>query len=174
MYAGWDEYTFVAGEIHQQLFSATAQREPKEILIGRAKQFASRLTKIQDFVKVSCSLYLKRSSLCPPKTLSNYLYPQPEDGKLEAMHMYAAVGLEIIMYSLQAVVYRIIPPETQDAHPLQCCNECVEASRNALSLLVQFGQMMLHDKRESWSIMFNLYIFCSICGGPFANNMAES
>jgi len=72
------------------------------------------------------------------------------------MHIHAALGLEIIMYSLQAVVYRIIPRENPPSHPLQCCDACLNASRRALELMVQFGQMMLQVKPEAWTIILNL------------------
>lgn len=69
--------------------------------------------------------------------------------------------LDIIMALLLTVVYRTLPPQDPTSHPLQCSNECVDAARMSLSLLVEIGERSRIHKSRSWHYFLNLYVFPS-------------
>lgn len=63
----------------------------------------------------------------------------------------------MMMHSLLAIVYRILPPISARPHPLQCSDECVGAARMALSALVKVGQDVLqHSDAVRWGMLLNV------------------
>ena len=71
----------------------------------------------------------------------------------------AVLSLNVVVYSLQTLIYRCIPPP-QPAHPLQFCEECVSAARIALKQLVAaWQQIKLQDDQAgrmfiNWTLLF--------------------
>lgn len=51
IYAAFIEWTAVAGEIHLQLFSISAQQQPLSTRVERAQSFASRILQMQKALK---------------------------------------------------------------------------------------------------------------------------
>ncbi|KAI8961018.1 hypothetical protein F5Y11DRAFT_243790 [Daldinia sp. FL1419] len=136
VYGGLLDYSIVAGEIQQKLFSASALRAPQQTRIQYAREFASRLLRIQESVAAI-----------------------PEDDPIwEKMFFAAAVLLDIKMYCLLTIVYRIFPPSSVQSHPLQCSDECVDAARTALSKVVEAGEHMLQKDPFRWQMFLNVIL----------------
>ncbi|KAI5924816.1 hypothetical protein F4810DRAFT_700572 [Camillea tinctor] len=136
VYAAFIDYAIVTGEIQQKLFSASARQASQEVRIQRVREFAARIIAIQSSI-----------------TYPNQEYPTPDE-----MFSAAAVALNIMMYSLLTIVYRILPPSSVQAHPLQCSDECVDAARIALTKLVKVGEHMLRVSPVGWSFLLNLIL----------------
>ncbi|KAI1503633.1 hypothetical protein F5X99DRAFT_375034 [Biscogniauxia marginata] len=134
VYGAFIDYAIVTGEIQQKLFSASARHASQEVRIQHVRGFAARLMDIQESVR----------------------HPNQEYPTLEEMSSAAAVALNIMMYSLLTIVYRILPPSSMQAHPLQCSDECVDAARLALSMLVKTGEHMLQTNPFGWGMLLNL------------------
>ncbi|OTB20750.1 hypothetical protein K445DRAFT_92437 [Daldinia sp. EC12] len=136
VYGGLLDYSIVAGEIQQKLFSASALRAPQQTRIQYAKEFASRLLRIQEAVAA---------------------IPQ-DDPIWDKLFFAAGVLLDIKMYCLLTIVYRILPPSSVQSHPLQCSYECVDAARTALSKVVDAGKLMLQKNPFGWSMFLNVIL----------------
>ncbi|KAI0600387.1 hypothetical protein F4775DRAFT_545619 [Biscogniauxia sp. FL1348] len=136
VYGAFVDYAIVSGEIQQKLFSASARQASQEVRTQRVREFAARLMAIQDTI-----------------TYPNQEYPTPDE-----MFSAAAVALNIMMYSLLTIVYRILPPSSVQAHPLQCADECVDAARVALTKLVKAGEHMLQVSPVGWGFLLNLIL----------------
>lgn len=136
IYAGLLDYSIVAGEIQRKLFSASALHFPQQNRVQYAREFASKLLKIQESVAVI-----------------------PEDGPIWDKGFFAAaVLLDIKMYCLLTIVYRILPPSSVQSHPLQCSDECVDAARTALSKVVEAGEYMLRQDPFRWYMFLNVIL----------------
>ncbi|KAI0114761.1 hypothetical protein F4814DRAFT_439883 [Daldinia grandis] len=134
IYAGLLDYSIVAGEIQRKLFSASALRAPQQNRVQYAREFASKLLEIQESVAAI-----------------------PEDDPIwDKVFFAAAVLLDIKMYCLLTIVYRILPPSSVQSHPLQCSDECVEAARTALSKVVEAGEHMLRKDPFGWYMFLNV------------------
>lgn len=72
------------------------------------------------------------------------------------MFSYVIVVLELMLHSLLTIVYRILPPRSAQAHPLQCSDECVAEARMALSALVRAGEDMLQISPLGWSMLVSV------------------
>ena len=86
----------------------------------------------------------------------------------------AVLSLNVVVYSLQTLIYRCIPPP-QPAHPLQFCEECVSAARIALKqLVVAWQQIKLQDDQAgrmfiNWTLLFVPFVpFIVIFGNVIA------
>ncbi|KAI0845083.1 hypothetical protein F5Y00DRAFT_247284 [Daldinia vernicosa] len=136
VYAGLLDYAVVAGEIQRKLFSASALRAPQQKRVQYAREFASKLLKIQKSVAAI-----------------------PEDDPIwDKVFFAAAVLLDIKMYCLLTIVYRILPPSSVQSHPLQCSDECVEAARTALSKVVEAGERVLQKDPFGWYMFLNVIL----------------
>ena len=87
----------------------------------------------------------------------------------------ASLSLNVVAYSLLALIYRCIPPP-QPAHPLQFCEECVSVARIALKQLVAaWQQLQLQDEQAgrmfiNWTLLFVPFIpFIVIFGNVIAH-----
>ncbi|KAI1804338.1 hypothetical protein F4811DRAFT_561903 [Daldinia bambusicola] len=128
--------SIVAGEIQQKLFSASALRAAQQTRIEYAKEFASRLLRIKEAVAAVHG-------------------DDPIWGKL---FFAAGVLLDIKMYCLLTIVYRILPPRSAQPHPLQCSDECVDAARAALSRVVEAGNHILQKSPFGWTMFLNVVL----------------
>ncbi|KAF2166986.1 hypothetical protein M409DRAFT_23030 [Zasmidium cellare ATCC 36951] len=159
MYAAFIEWTAVAGEIHLQLFSISAQQQPLSVRVERAQSFASRILQMQ-------------------KALRTSEHGDPEQGELTFQGGLRI--LDIMAYGYLTIVYRIIPPFQQKPHPLQCCDECVDAARKSLTALVQVGERVMRKKPIWWSLFLNMTVsivpfvsFIVIVGHTIATSSAN-
>ncbi len=66
----------------------------------------------------------------------------------------AVLSIDVVVYSLQTLIYRCIPPR-QPAHPLQFCEECVTAARIALKRLVIAWQEIKLQDDQAWKMFIN-------------------
>ncbi|KAK7754301.1 hypothetical protein SLS62_003594 [Diatrype stigma] len=154
------DYAVMTGEIQQDLFSASAQRASQSVRIEHVRTFASRIRGIQETVR---SVSENRN-----------------DPSWDDMHGYAISIMELRLHSLLTLVYRILPPSSAQAHPLQCADECVEAARMALSTLVKVGNDMMQITPKGWRIVLNVVLslvpfvsFIVLAGNAIATTSAE-
>lgn len=68
-------------------------------------------------------------------------------------------------YGYLTIVYRIVPPWQPKPHPLQCCDECVDAARKSLTALVEQGERVMAMKPSWWSLFLNM----TMCIVPFVS-----
>ncbi|KAI1393318.1 uncharacterized protein F4822DRAFT_384294 [Hypoxylon trugodes] len=129
------DYAIITGEIQQKLFSASARNLPHETRLHHVRELASRLKAIQDSVVAT-----------------------RQDPSWDKMYGGAAGLLNIIMHSLLTIVYRILPPNSVQPHPLQCSVECIDAARKALSRFVQLGEERLKDDLVGWTMLLNVIL----------------
>lgn len=66
-----------------------------------------------------------------------------------------ATILDVMIHCLLTMVLRVLPPKSTDFHPLKCSDECVEAARKALQVLVEFGQLVLRANPSGWNLVIN-------------------
>ncbi|XXH05467.1 hypothetical protein Hte_011894 [Hypoxylon texense] len=133
LYGAFGDYAILAGEIQRKLFSASARHASQEERHGHVRRFAARIMEIQESVRC-------------------------EDPNLGPMFDAAAALIDIKMYSLLTLVYRIFPPSSPQPHPLQCSDECVDAARKALSALREVGEKMLQRDPAGWSTLLNVIL----------------
>jgi hypothetical protein len=74
------------------------------------------------------------------------------------MFIVIAFILDITIHSLLTIVYRILPPGSMQAHPLQCSDECVDAARKALSAVVKYGESALKINPFGWRMLLNMSV----------------
>ena len=78
---------------------------------------------------------------------------QVEEAKLEK----ATQAISIVVHLLLAVVYRTIPIEEVNAHPLQCREECVLSAQSGLLELVNVGEGMISaGNPRGWRLLVNV------------------
>ncbi|KAE8441043.1 hypothetical protein EG329_006080 [Mollisiaceae sp. DMI_Dod_QoI] len=158
IYAGFVEFAVIVGDMHIQLFSAAAQRGSQQTRVESAKAFAARLVKVNSD--------LKQSLVDDP----------PTDVMFEA----PSVLLDIIMHCLTTIVYRIVPCDEPNSHPLQCNFGCVKAARQALSTIVQASRILGQRNPLGWSMFLNLLFslvpfacFVVLAGNTIASSSTE-
>ncbi|KAI1762310.1 hypothetical protein GGR53DRAFT_521728 [Hypoxylon sp. FL1150] len=134
LYLAFHSYAILAGEIQQKLFSASARNIPQEKRVAHVRGFAARIMAVQESIKTE------------------------ELAVWGPMFDAASALIEINMYSLLALVYRILPPSSPQFHPLQCADECVDAARSALSSLLKVGEEMLARDPAGWSKLLNVVL----------------
>ncbi|PLB52931.1 hypothetical protein P170DRAFT_472817 [Aspergillus steynii IBT 23096] len=134
LYGGFVEFAVIVGDMHIQLFSAYAQRTSPQKRAENARAFATRLIQVNNDLK---------------KTLRD---EPPADARFQD----ASVLFDIIMHCLVTIVYRIIPCDESNSHPLQCHVGCIEAARQALSTIVQASQTLGQRNPVGWSMFLNL------------------
>ncbi|OTA99088.1 hypothetical protein M426DRAFT_325434 [Hypoxylon sp. CI-4A] len=133
IYVGFLEHAIVTGEIHQTLFSASSRYTSPQVRAQQVKEFASRLRAIQESVGSAT----------------------PSDPTWDPMYAAAGATVDIMMYGLLTIVYRILPPTSEQSHPLQCSDECIDAARNALSKLVNLSEKTDSD---GYGMLLNLIL----------------
>lgn len=79
-----------------------------------------------------------------------------DDPGWDDMYSYSISVTELMLHSLLTIVYRILPPSSAQAHPLQCADECVRAARMALSTLVKVGNDMMQITPKGWYLVLNV------------------
>ncbi|KAH8423795.1 fungal specific transcription factor domain-containing protein [Aspergillus melleus] len=134
LYGGFVEFAVIVGDMHIQLFSASAQRTSPQVRVENAKAFASRLFQVNNSLK---------------QTLRD---EPPTDARFQD----ASVLFDIIMHCLVTIVYRIVPCAEPKPHPLKCHTGCIEAARQALSTIVQASQTLGQRNPLGWSMFLNL------------------
>ncbi|KAI1195853.1 hypothetical protein F5X97DRAFT_306943 [Nemania serpens] len=148
LYGAFVDMAIVMGEIQECLFSVMAQQSSQQIRLQHVRRLASRLVDIRSAVKEI----------------------SPNDPSWEGL-MSSNLGgistsLDIILHCQLAIVYRFLPPEFLDAHPLQCSNECVDEARVALSMLVKVGEDGAVANVSGWTALLNT-ILCLVPLVPF-------
>ncbi|KAK1674077.1 hypothetical protein BDP55DRAFT_187823 [Colletotrichum godetiae] len=134
LYAGFIEYAFIVGDMHVELFSASALRKPLEIRSQSATQVVSKLLEVNERIK-QC------------------VKDDPSDDDLyEAL----TVLLDFMMYGLVTIAYRVIPSHEPSDGPLKCSDECTEAARNALRTIVRAFESWGHLRISGWTMLLNM------------------
>ncbi|KAI0138687.1 hypothetical protein F4776DRAFT_663055 [Hypoxylon sp. NC0597] len=136
VYSAFLDFAIITGEIQRTLFSASARHTSQQVRIQHVTGFAARLIAIQKSVRSA----------------------NREDPTWDEMYEHAAVIVDLMMYCLLTIVYRILPPSITQAHPLQCSDECVNAARGALSRLVEVGERMLQKSLTGWGRVLNIML----------------
>ncbi|KAI0446380.1 hypothetical protein F4803DRAFT_504620 [Xylaria telfairii] len=137
LYGAFVDMAVAMGEIQESLFSVVAQQSSQQIRLQHVKRLASRLMDIQHAVK--------RVS--------------PDDPTWEGLISDNLGGisttLDIILHCQLAIVYRFLPPEFMNSHPLQCSTECVTEARRTLSMLVKVGEDGVATHVDGWRTLLN-------------------
>ena len=146
--AGFVDFAAVEADIHAQLFSATGLQDPPSVRADNATKLATRLHHIQSACKVSLTII--------SKPLTDMLYQTIlENGEYDIVSRAPAILLDIMMYCLLTIVYRVLPSDDPGTHPLQCNNKCIEAARQGLSALVEFGEPRAQRADVGWQHFLN-------------------
>ncbi|KAI0178947.1 hypothetical protein GGR52DRAFT_569850 [Hypoxylon sp. FL1284] len=132
-YGAYQDYAILAGEIQRTLFSASARHASQEERVAHVRRFAAKIMMIQESVR-------------------------SESPNWSSIFDAATALIHIKMYSLLTLVYRILPPSSPQAHPLQCSDECIEAARQTLSVLLTTGEKMLKMDPAGWSTLLNVVL----------------
>ncbi|KUJ07500.1 uncharacterized protein LY89DRAFT_789597 [Mollisia scopiformis] len=158
LYRGFLEFAVIVGDMHIQLFSAAAQRGSQQTRIESAKTFAARLIQVNSDSKQS----------------------DIDNPPLDLMFQSATTLLDIIMHCLITIVYRIVPCEVINSHPLQCNVGCIEAAREALLAIVRGSQTVGQKNPTSWSMFLNMLFslvpfacFVVLAGNTIATSSTE-
>ncbi|KAI0467576.1 hypothetical protein F4859DRAFT_493806 [Xylaria cf. heliscus] len=148
LYGAFVDMAVVMGEIQESLFSVVAQQSSQQIRLQHVKRLASRLVEIQHAVKEV----------------------SPDDPTWEGLISSNLGGisttLDIILHCQLAIVYRFLPPESVNSHPLQCSTECVNEARMTLSMLAKVGEDGVVVHPEGWRTLLNT-ILCLVPLVPF-------
>nr|POE94377.1 hypothetical protein CFP56_16617 [Quercus suber] len=137
LYGSFIDFSLIAGDMHLELFSATAQRDTLYLRAERAKAFARRLIEMQ-------------TSLT-----------KESDQGVSRDHLFDAVAhsLNIFIHTLLTIVYRVMPPTGTNTHPLQCSEECITSARKALEVLIALGKAKLAVDKDRWNRTISLVPF---------------
>ncbi|KAH7312506.1 hypothetical protein B0I35DRAFT_513841 [Stachybotrys elegans] len=130
MYMGFVENAILMGEMHLQLFSASAQRMPPERREESARSLASKLMHVHSKAKKGMP---------------------PDD-----MYQPAAILLDLMLQCLLTITWRIVPGEQQQSSPLKCHPNCTQSARQALSIIVQYFKGWDPQAYSSWASLLNM------------------
>ncbi|KAH8700946.1 hypothetical protein BGW36DRAFT_425745 [Talaromyces proteolyticus] len=144
LHSGFLDYGIISGEMYIELFSASAQRVPQDIRIKKAEHFAGRLMEVNDNVQ---------------KLLQD---EPPTDTNFEC----SGILLDIMMHCLVTIVYRIVPCQAPNSHPLQCSDGCVDAARKALAAIDRARQAISAISPAGWVLFLNT-LFALVPFTPF-------
>ncbi|KAL0769038.1 hypothetical protein CaCOL14_008346 [Colletotrichum acutatum] len=136
LYSGFFEYAVIVGDMHVELFSASALRQPLETRSQNAKLVVAKLLEVNTRIKQSAEY-------------------SPSDDDL---HKALATLLDFMMYGLVAIAYRVIPCDEASYSPLKCSNECTEAARDALRTIVGAFESWGHLRITGWSMLLNMML----------------
>ncbi|KAF4839867.1 hypothetical protein CGCSCA4_v010924 [Colletotrichum siamense] len=134
LYAGYVDYAIIVGDMHIQLFSASALQQPQQSRIETAKSFAMKIIQTNRDIK-------KALHDGPP---TNDIYKAP------------TMLFDMIMYSLVTIAYRIVPCEAQNSNPLQCSIACIDAARKTLATMVEAFNDWGNDNQTGWAMLLNI------------------
>ncbi|KAK1495523.1 hypothetical protein CCUS01_13404 [Colletotrichum cuscutae] len=134
LYSGFVEYAFIVGDMHAELFSASALRQPLETRSQNAKSVVSKLLEVNTRNKQSIG------------------HNPPDDDLYQAL----AVLLDFMMYGLVTIAYRVIPCDEASDSPLKCSNECTKAARSALRTIVRAFKSWGHLRITGWTMLLNM------------------
>ncbi|KAI0454145.1 hypothetical protein F5B21DRAFT_476767 [Xylaria acuta] len=162
LYGAFVDMAVVMGEIQESLFSVVAQQSSQQIRLQHVKRLASRLVEIQHAVK--------RVS--------------PDDPTWEGLVSNNLGGisttLDIVLHCQLAIVYRFLPPEFMNSHPLQCSTECVNEARITLSMLAKVGEEGVVAHVDGWKTLLNTILslvplvpFIVLAGNAIATSSAS-
>lgn len=149
LFSNWFDFAQAQGDIYDQLYSASAQKEPVEVKAKRARELGARIRGIQDKFHVE-AVYLERMPF------GEFV----QEGLL-------SVG--IVINSTLTMVYRMIPPtpaspsSIDTIHPLKPCSEALESARQALNYQAQAWQMLYHRSKDEW----RLFVHWALLWCPF-------
>ncbi|KAL9049665.1 MAG: hypothetical protein Q9206_005416 [Seirophora lacunosa] len=166
----WMDVGELQGHIYLELYSVQAQRQSAHVKADAARRLAARCLKIQETMYTVSTACVDREPRADSDQQGQNLAPVP--GRVQE----ALQSQEIIFQSLLTLIYRMIPP-THSNHPLQFCDDCVQAARAALNLHNRAWQEMAargaYDWRVfiHWSTLFSPFVpFISV----FGNTIAQS
>ncbi|KAI1152872.1 hypothetical protein F4825DRAFT_417452 [Nemania diffusa] len=137
LYGAFVDMAVAMGEIQECLFSVVAQQSSQQIRLQHVKRLASCLIDINTAVK----------SISPNDPTWEELISTNLGGLSTILH--------IILHCQLAIVYRFLPPEPLNSHPLQCSSECVKEARIALSMLVKVGEKGVVAHIRGWTTLLN-------------------
>ena len=88
---------------------------------------------------------------------------------MDARFKDASVLFDIIMHCLVTIVYRIIPCDESNSHPLRCHVGCIGAARQALSTIVQAGQTLGQHNPVGWNMFLNMSVLQILASQGLSN-----
>ncbi|KAI0105297.1 hypothetical protein GGR51DRAFT_571963 [Nemania sp. FL0031] len=140
LYGAFVDMAVAMGEIQECLFSVVAQQSSQQVRLQHVKRLASCLMGIRTAVK----------SIHPN---------EPSWGDLMSSNLGGlSTTLHIVLHCQLAIVYRFLPPELPNSHPLQCSSECVNEARAALSILVKVGEDGVAVHVKGWAVLLNIIL----------------
>ncbi|CRG89986.1 Thiamine repressible genes regulatory protein thi1 [Talaromyces islandicus] len=139
LYAAFLEFSVISGDMYIKLFSAAAQREPQRIRVERAEFFAKQLTEVNENIQ----------NTFRDNVLTNNAFE------------IIAILLNIMTQCLVTIVYRIVPCETPNSHPLRCSSSCVNAARGALMAILRASETFGQKSPNPWGMLFSYVPFTS-------------
>lgn len=75
---------------------------------------------------------------------------------------YIAILLNIMTHCLTTIVYRIVPCEIPNSHPLRCSSICVSTAREALTVIVKASETVGQKSPDSWGMFLNTSVLLPI------------
>jgi Fungal specific transcription factor domain len=129
---GWLDYAQLQGDIYEQLFCATAQRQPQNVRTSRAHSLAARCRDLQ----------------------TRFMELDFGDNLVKEAIREAILSTDVVTYSMLTLIYRSIPAPS-DAHPLTFAEECVDAARHALRLLTEAWKEIQPRDEDAWQLFVN-------------------
>ncbi|KAI0858462.1 hypothetical protein F4860DRAFT_486296 [Xylaria cubensis] len=148
LYGAFVDMSVAMGEIQESLFSVMAQQSSQQIRLQHVRRLASNLKEILKAVK--------RVSPDDPTW----------EGVVSSNLGGISVALDIVLHCQLAIVYRFLPPEFMNSHPLQCSAECVNEARITLSMLVKVGEDGVVAHLDGWTTLLNT-VLCLVPLVPF-------
>ncbi|KAI1129934.1 hypothetical protein F5Y10DRAFT_237038 [Nemania abortiva] len=140
LYGAFVDMAVAMGEIQECLFSVVAQQSSQQVRLQHVKRLASCLIDIRIAVE----------SISPN---------DPSWGDLMSSNLGGlSTTLHIVVHCQLAIVFRFLPPELPNSHPLQCSNECVSEARIALSMLVKVGEDAIVVHPRGWAALLNIIL----------------
>ncbi|RYC55513.1 hypothetical protein CHU98_g10692 [Xylaria longipes] len=137
LYGAFVDMAVVMGEIQESLFSVVAQQSSQQVRLQHVKRLASRLVEIQRVVK----------QVSPGDPTWEGIVADNNGG--------ISTTLDVVLHCQLAIVYRFLPPEYTNSHPLQCSTECVNEARITLSMLAKVGEAGVRTHVDGWTTLVN-------------------
>ncbi|KAI1172209.1 hypothetical protein F4777DRAFT_590689 [Nemania sp. FL0916] len=140
LYGAFVDMAVIMGEIQESLFSIVAQQSSQQIRIQHVHRLATRLIELI-------------------KTLETLDPDGPSWEDLLANNLGGmTTTLHVVFHCQLAIVYRFLPPEYLNAHPLQCSIACVNEARVAISMLVRVGEAVKATHIGEWTVLLNILL----------------
>lgn len=156
IYSKFADYTFLAAEVQQQLFTAAGQALPSHVRTEYATAFISRQETIQaELRNVSRVLLHILSNF--DRQLTDWKQIIRNDADSWGSRMFGAAGLvEISLSSLATILWQIIPSDSNIAEGSRYHSRCVQAARGGLSTFTKLGEAAKETTPRGWSLFANL------------------